>query len=67
MHKNFIKYSFFAAMVVTSLASISLHEAYQQEPLPQEIESSIDRPFDFAGEELPMGNQDVSDRLDQEL
>ena len=69
MHKNFIKYSlFFAAMVVTSMASISLHEAYQQEPLPQEIESpSIDRPFDFAGEELPMGNQDVSDRLDREL
>lgn len=54
--------------LIISVGSISLHKAFQQEPLPQAIKSpSINRPFDFAGEEIPMNNQDVLDRLDREL
>jgi len=53
---------------VISIGSISIHHAFQQEPLPQAIKSpSINRPFDFAGELIPMNNQDVLDRLDREL
>ncbi|MCO6462274.1 MAG: lytic transglycosylase domain-containing protein [Saprospiraceae bacterium] len=51
-----------------SYASITIHEAFRQEPLPQKIKApSINRPFDFAGEPVPMGNRDVLDRLDFEL
>jgi len=51
-----------------SIASISVHKAFEQEPLPQAIKApSINRPFDFAGESVPGDNQDVLDRLDREL
>ncbi len=36
--------------------------------LPQRVEAiDLDRPFDFAGEPLPMDNFDVRERLDREL
>ncbi len=55
-------------VALISIASITLHDAFEQEPLPQAIKSpSINRPFDFAGELVPVANQDVRDRLDKEL
>lgn len=55
-------------VALISIASITLHDAFEQEPLPQAIKSpSINRPFDFAGELVPVTNQDVRDRLDKEL
>lgn len=53
---------------IVSVGSITIHKAFEQEPLPQAIKSpSLNRPFDFAGELIPMDNQDVLDRLDREL
>ncbi len=65
-------YKKYALVVVilsaVSYGSITVHNAFQQDPLPQMIKSpSINKPFDFAGEEIPMDNQDVLDRLDREL
>lgn len=43
-------------------------QAYELRELPQTIRPiSLDRPFDFAGEALPMDNFDVRERLDREL
>ncbi len=53
---------------LASVATISVHKSLIQEPLPQMIKSpSINRPFDFAGEQIPLDNPDVRDRLDREL
>ncbi|HRN33853.1 MAG TPA: lytic transglycosylase domain-containing protein [Saprospiraceae bacterium] len=68
--KTDLKKTFLYLMGVAliSIASITLHDAFEQEPLPQAIKSpSINRPFDFAGELVPVTNQDVRDRLDKEL
>ena len=68
--KTDLKKTFLYLMGVAliSIASITLHDAFEQEPLPQAIKSpSINRPFDFAGELVPVANQDVRDRLDKEL
>lgn len=55
-------------MSLVSVASITVHKSMVQEPLPQMIKSpSINRPFDFAGEAIPIDNPDVRDRLDREL
>jgi len=66
---NYKKYVFIVLVLsLVYFGSINLHKAFQQEPLPQMIKSpSINRPFDFAGEAIPMSNQDVLDRLDREL
>lgn len=58
----------FFAIIAISYGSITLHDSFKQEPLPQMIKSpSLNKPFYFAGEEIPRANQEILDRLDREL
>ncbi|HQW12836.1 MAG TPA: lytic transglycosylase domain-containing protein [Saprospiraceae bacterium] len=53
---------------VLSLAALNIHQAYKMAALPQLIKApDLNRPFSFAGEEIPRSNPDVLDRLDKEL
>lgn len=65
-----------AFFTIAVLASYSKHDEPPVEPsksvdasrIPQVIEPvDLDKPFDFAGELLPMHKADVRERLDQEL
>ncbi len=51
-----------------SSSSLSNNNNDEQPQLPQQVKAiDLNRPFDFAGEALPMDNFDVRERLDQQL
>lgn len=60
-----------AILAVFLFASNTEQESFNEQPpntLPQVIRPvSLEKPFDFAGESLPMDNFDVRQRLDKEL
>lgn len=64
----FLTLAIFASNANDSIPPIKNNMNFDDKELPQVVKSAnLDRPFDFAGEPLPMDNFDVRERLDREL
>lgn len=60
--------AFFTIAVLASYSDKEVVKARENQDLPQVIKPvNLDRPFEFAGEKVPMDNFDVRERLDREL
>lgn len=65
---GFLTLAIFASNANDSIPAVKNNTTIKQDGLPQIVKSAdLDRPFDFAGEPLPMDNFDVKERLDREL
>ncbi len=65
---SFLTIAFFASYYSDTKAPMESEKAVDSNILPQVIKPvNLNRPFDFAGEALPMDNFDVRERLDREL
>ncbi|MFT4761294.1 MAG: membrane-bound lytic murein transglycosylase D [Paraglaciecola sp.] len=65
---TFLTVAIFASNINDSISPVENIIKIQGNGLPQVVKGpNLDRPFDFADEELPMDNFDVRERLDREL
>lgn len=80
MNNQYLRYANYAMIAFLGIAIITAYAdqsasgsapsptAAKGEAIPQVVKPvDLDRPFDFAGEALPMDNFDVRERLDREL